>query len=507
MINRRTTRLLLSVLAAALVLCSCGSNAGEGVSGGTVAARDHVNGRGPQDATGRVELAPKRPGADCGRDERSEVSPGTPSPADAAAAETPIDYHQAWFLGTSRLYPETVQAPPRAPRGYVPVYLSHYGRHGSRYTSERGLYEGVAEVLGKASRDGMLTPLGAGIWERYSAILPFLIVHEGELTPLGAKQHGSIAERMVHNYPRLFKGRGTRIVANSTNLERTMLSMLHFNQALLSWNPHLNIQSDASKAYMGRINQHNPANPRVTPEDVRWKSPDAPWRPGFDRWCESLLDWRSFCGRLFKDTAYVQGICDPVLFERHFFSVAQNLPGCPVPDCGFMEAFGDDELQLLGRLENYTFYVEKSMYPRGNKRGCYLSEAVLGDIIDRAAEDISDGVRVRLRFGHDGCIMALLSMMGIDGWNAIPDDPAEAWKFWDVSRVPMACNLQLVFFAPRKQAARPAASDILVLMMLNEEPLRLPLDACDGFYYRWSDFLEHYISVLQDARNALDMHL
>ena len=37
-----------------------------------VAARGLVNGRGPQDVTGWLELAPKQPGTDCGRDERSE---------------------------------------------------------------------------------------------------------------------------------------------------------------------------------------------------------------------------------------------------------------------------------------------------------------------------------------------------------------------------------------------------------------------------------------------------
>ena len=39
---------------------------------GPVAARGHVNGRGPQDVTGWLELAPKQQGTDCGRDERSE---------------------------------------------------------------------------------------------------------------------------------------------------------------------------------------------------------------------------------------------------------------------------------------------------------------------------------------------------------------------------------------------------------------------------------------------------
>ena len=90
-----------------------------------------------------------------------------------------------WAMGTGRLYPQAVQAPPRAPKGYVPVYLSHYGRHGSRYMDGKGGYEAVSRVLEKAAGDGMLTPLGEDIWARYSAALPSLLGRTGELTPLG----------------------------------------------------------------------------------------------------------------------------------------------------------------------------------------------------------------------------------------------------------------------------------------------------------------------------------
>ena len=422
------------------------------------------------------------------------------------ASETIGAYSQEWYMGTGRLYPETVPAVPNAPRGYVPVYLSHYGRHGSRYLADHGGYEAVAEVLSKAAADDMLTPLGEDIWSRYQAVLPDLESHEGELAPLGAEQHRRIAGRMAANFPHLFKGSRrspARVIANSTNLERTMLSMLNFEQALLERYPSLDIQSDASKTYMGRINQHSPQNPKVTADDVRWKSLDAPWRPAFDRWCEELLDWRPLCGRLFKEADYICKLGDPVRFERSFFVVAQNLPSCPVDDCGFFRAFSDEDLADLGKLENYTFYVEKSRWPGGNKRGCYLSETVLGDILDRAAEDLSDGIRVRLRFGHDGCIMALLSMMKMDGWNTIVEDPGQAWQVWDASRIPMASNLQLVLFAPRRHASSPVPEDLLMLLMLNEEPLVLPLPSVHDHFYRWTDFLSYCAPILEEARAGL----
>ena len=161
-----------------------------------------------------------------------------------------------------------------------------------------------------------------------------------------------------------------------------------------------------------------------------------------------------------------------------------------------IRAFTEDEMMLLGRLDNYRFYVSKSRWPGGDKRGCYLSESVLGDIIDRTAEDIANGVTVRLRFGHDGCMMALFAFMRLEGWDAEIADPADSWKVWDVSRIPMASNLQLVLFRNR-------AGDLIFLPLLNEAPIAFPLEDLGGHYYRWNDFLAYCAPLLQEAREAL----
>ena len=397
-------------------------------------------------------------------------------------------------MGTARLYPEEFAALPKAPAGYKPVYISHYGRHGSRYLVDPGQYRSVYAVLERAATDGRLTPEGERVWTLYSGVYPSFDKHEGELTPLGAAQHRGIAQRMVKRYPALFK-RGAKVVANSTNLERTMLSMLNFTLTLQSLRPGLEIIADASRSYQGRINQHMLENPRATEYDIQWKKGTGLWRPGFDKYAAELIDPEPFCSRLFGDYTYAQGICDPLAFELDFFDVAVDLPSCGLGD-GMIRAFTEDEMMLLGRLDNYRFYVSKSRWPGGDKRGCYLSESVLGDIIDRTAEDIANGVTVRLRFGHDGCMMALFAFMRLEGWDAEIADPADSWKVWDVSRIPMASNLQLVLFRNR-------AGDLIFLPLLNESPIAFPLEDLGGHYYRWNDFLAYCAPLLQEAREAL----
>ena len=399
-----------------------------------------------------------------------------------------------WFMGTCRLYPETFAKLPKAPSGYDPVYISHYGRHGSRYLVNPEQYGSVYSVLEKAAEAGKLTPDGELQWKFYESVYPSFDKREGELTALGAEQHFGIATRMAHRYTSLFS-RGSRIEANSTNLERTMLSMQYFTQGILSICPGVQIHADASRSYMGRINQHTLENPRATEYDIQWKKGTGLWRPAFDEYCAGLIDPEPFCKRLFTDYEFIQGLCEPLGFVLDFFDVATNMPSCGL---GFsmLDAFTEDELSLLGRLDNYRFYVSKSRWPRSDLRGCYLSESVLGDIIDRTKEDMSNGVSVRLRFGHDGCLMALFALLKLDGWNAEIEDPADAWKVWDVSRIPMAANFQLVLFRGRP-------GDLIFLPLLNEQPMSFPLEPVHDYFYRWSDFLSYCDPILAEARMAL----
>jgi hypothetical protein len=248
---------------------------------------------------------------------------------------------------------------------------------------------------------------------------------------------------------------------------------------------------------MGAINQHSPENQRITAEDLKWKYTGSPWWDDFFGYFRGAVDWKAFCGRLFTVPGYVEGLCDPFEFEFDFYQVALNMPSVPLEGMSFFDLFTAEDLDLLGRMDNYSFYVAKSLYPGSNGRGCYLSESVWGDILSRTREDLASGVRVRLRFGHDGCMMAMFAMLGLKGWTSEIEDPADAWKVWDVSRIPMASNLQLVLFG------RGATDPLLLLMLLNEEPVELPLKGVAPGYYLWDEFVAYCSPLIDSAREAL----
>lgn len=111
-----------------------------------------------------------------------------------------------------------------APKGYTPFYLSHYGRHGSRYLIDPHDYTDVMNTLARADSLGLLTPEGQHTLTIVRRMYDESLNRYGELTPLGAEQHKGIAKRMIERFPQIFEGK-TNIDARSTVVIRCILSM------------------------------------------------------------------------------------------------------------------------------------------------------------------------------------------------------------------------------------------------------------------------------------------
>ena len=62
--------------------------------------------------------------------------------------------------GVYYAYPGPSGVQTKAPKGYEPFYISHYGRHGSRWLIADEDYVRVMEVFEKAHAAGALTDLG-----------------------------------------------------------------------------------------------------------------------------------------------------------------------------------------------------------------------------------------------------------------------------------------------------------------------------------------------------------
>ena len=92
--------------------------------------------------------------------------------------------------GVYYAYPiESGQATPSiqdAPEGYEPFYISHYGRHGSRWLTSDARYTWVNEHFADTKN---LTKLGKDVRKRLEKIWKNAKGNGGQLTALGARQH------------------------------------------------------------------------------------------------------------------------------------------------------------------------------------------------------------------------------------------------------------------------------------------------------------------------------
>ena len=108
--------------------------------------------------------------------------------------------------------------------------------------------------------------------------------------------------------------------------------------------------------------------------------------------------------------------------------------------------------------------------------------------------------------------MPLACLLELDDCAIAVDDLNELDKYWRNYRIyPMACNIQLIFYKPKKTVNSPFSivnsKDILVKALLNERECRLPIKTTQYPYYNWADLRQYYLNKLDkfDQREAAEM--
>jgi len=377
-------------------------------------------------------------------------------------------------------YPVTQSVNTPAPKGYKPFYISHYGRHGSRYLISDNDYTWVRDLLCDAKANNALTPLGIDVAARLDSVLIETRGRGGDLSPLGVRQHKEIAKRMYKAYPDVFAGKPV-ISARATIVMRCALSMDAFCEGLKELKPSLDITRESSNRWMGYLNYHSPQSNKFTSgiwkEEYR-KFENEHTRP--DRLIQSL----------FTDSTYVRRYVNPHDLMWGLYWLAADAPNTE-GKIDFTDIFTPGELFDLWQCFNYRFYVCDSNYAGNNHMLLDNAKPLLRNIIETADQIIDNKENgATLRFGHDGNLIPLTGLLRFDGcYNSVnnPDDFADAFRSYHIS--PMAGNMQMIFF-------RNNDNDVLVKFMLNERETSIPIDTPTWPFYRWDDVKAFYQTIL-----------
>lgn len=359
-----------------------------------------------------------------------------------------------------------------APKGYKPFYISHYGRHGSRYAWNDGTYKTIQRVLDDAERAGVLTPFGKEFREQFKEFSRLPLINTGDLTALGAQQHYNIAEVMCQQFPEVFSNGGD-VLARSTVVPRAITSMASFVASL---------QKNAPKVKVKTLSLHEDlvvTYPQDAPDELRRKIDRYPLK--LDRSSLNYLaerNYNSILSRLFENTDFMMETGGRRKFVSElylFWSGYHNY----CDDDRFESLLTPEEYTDLWEVENFDIYCG-----HGNSR--YQTLTLLEDIIANANAAIEgNGYCAHLRFGHDTVVNAFAPLINLYGCGE-QAKKAEDVKYWYQSfQCPMGSNIQFVLYRSKK------SSEILFKVLWNNREATLPqLTPVSGPYYKWSDFVE-----------------
>lgn len=363
-----------------------------------------------------------------------------------------------------------------APKGYKPFYLSHYGRHGSRYMIGKAAYDVPYFSLLKAKQEGKLTPKGEETLRKVALIREDAKGRDGELTPLGALQHQGITQRMMERFPEIFAGK-TNVEARSTVVIRCILSMENGLQQLLRMNPQLHIFHDASYHDMYYMNQpdkrldslKNCIGRKVVQEELTSKHDN----------------YKRVMEELFNDPAWVKLNINQRDLNHKLYEMAGAIQGTELRGkVSLYDLFTQDELYDNWVVSNSWWQMSYGNSPYTGNVQPYSQRNLLRDIVEKADSCIAlPHPGATLRYGHDTMVTPLTCLLNLNGYGAEIKDPEKiATQWFDYKITPMATNLQFVFYRKAK------SDDILVKVLLNEDEATLPIKSDVTPYYHWNDF-------------------
>lgn len=453
----------------------------------------------------------------------------------AQTTDEELAKHPEFTSSNYLVYPEPVNIKyTKAPAGYKPFYISHYGRHGSRYHHDSNEYKYIYKTLSKADSASKLTELGKQALAYAKVLYKKAAPQKGDLTQVGVHQHEGIAKRMYKNFPEVFKDvnvAGKKVTphvkAYASTSGRCIVSMAAFMGELRAQNPKISPELISGKSYMNFISafdwnklDYSKVKTYTDESDKLWKN----------------VNPQPFLKKLFADSSYVVNNVEADKFYNRFFEIATSLQGmdkplldeiaekAKVPADSFVNLFTTEEKITRWKAQNAWWYSLEGTSPLINSQnGLDFAKPTLQNILDEAdaaiAADTSLNARRKsapsgtltpiaatLRFGHDAALLPLAALMQLPIANAKVSDLSKLHEQWNDFRIiPMAANLQMVFYkAPNKP--------ILVKFLYNEieqmpgielelqKPEQNAFKIAHGPYYYWSDVRDFYRAILNNEK-------
>ena len=384
------------------------------------------------------------------------------------------------------IYPDSITKPlTPSPEGKKPFYISHYGRHGSRYISSRSGYDIPYIMIQEADSLEELTPEGEKVLQEMNTIMRNTENRWGELTGFGKRQLQNIGQRMAERFPEVLCP-GATVSGISTTVPRCIESMGACLMQMLQVCPQLKVTMTSSHRNQWYMN-HQDRKLR------RYMTPEA--KKAYETYIANRLGNTRLMEIIFKNPDIVKEVVDEDQFNYYLMKMGLFQLHINYNQSTYlMTLFDTDDLYLMWQIDNASWYIQHGACKLNGGRQPYSQRYLLRQIIADADSCIRlDRPGAQLRFGHETVLLPLVCLIGVNGFDLETDNLNELEEkgWWCSSVFPMGCNLQFIFYR-----SDPKDQDVLFKVLLNEEEATLPLQPVSGPYYRWSDFRQYCLDKL-----------
>ena len=370
--------------------------------------------------------------------------------------------------GVYYAYPVTETMLAEAPKGYEPFYISHYGRHGSRWLPNDDRYVWVNKQFEDTKR---LTKLGQSVRKRLEKIWKNAKGNGGLLTPLGGRQHRQIARRMYENFPQLFTAEA-HLTAHSSVVSRCRSSMLAFIDEIENLAHLDNLEAITDSADMAWI-AYKSKEQSDFEHSLKWPLP---------------ISTDRFINALFTDACHLSQVDrEKLLSELH--TIASDMQDVEL-NVSLYDIFTEEEMRAVYDLNNRRMTLQNGDEIMNNGFAARSATSLWNRIeTDADAAIARTGVGADLRFGHDTNLYRLMTLMGIDLRGARSEECGVRYDRMD-EILPMAANLQMIFYRGKGQ-------EVLVQLLHNEHPVTISNLAPHSTLhtprniYHWKDLKQH----------------
>ena len=414
---------------------------------------------------------------------------------------SPLSLAKMMTSGSKTAY-QYVKQPTAVPAGYQAFYIDHIGRHGSRYLS-KSKYEDIAySVLTLAEKNNQLTDMGKSLLKQIIRINALNRNHYGELTDLGRKDISLISQRMLNNYPTVFKGQKIEVISSTSPRAKETAEI--FVKPFKANYPDIQIfQPPENKQTLLRFFEYSPAY------DAYKKSKNIKAALKLLERATKTADMSQDVARLIFTADFIHQLNNGVALSEKssiktadfviaIYQLYQELLSFPPETLAgnhldFSDYFTQDQLVWFNTVVTAKNFLQ--IGPAFDAKGIQVKIAapLLLDMLKTADKAITDkNVDANLRFAHAETVSPLATLLELEGAytavNSVEDYPS----VWQAERIiPMGANIQWIFYQSN-QSNQP----ILIKVMLNEREVHLPLPTNNFPYYQWDEVKQYYKNKL-----------